>query len=179
MKTRKLPNGRRELLDYISIQLPFSCPVNRICRNGNVGWLDGKPSKSRIMVQQGFETDFSSIPPAVHWIVRWSRVDVAGVVHDWLYRDTNLPRRWSDRVWRNVAMQGEHRASWMQATVCYLVLRAFGGWARLKCPPIGDVPRKPEHCWSAFVLVLVLVLVLLPAVLLPILLHFILSRGSR
>ncbi|MGK0300757.1 MAG: hypothetical protein ACI89X_001631 [Planctomycetota bacterium] len=32
-------------------------------------------------------SDFSSIPNFARWLVRWSKVDLAGVVHDALYHD--------------------------------------------------------------------------------------------
>ena len=97
----------------------------------------------------GFNTDFSSIPQCCAWLVRWSKVDVAGVFHDALYareawgvdwekrseepcERMPLSRKDSDKVWRDIAMMGRHRANWLQAHLGYLALRVGGGpaWRR-------------------------------------------------
>jgi hypothetical protein len=86
-------------------------------------WVNGV----RHAVPKGFESDLSSIPCAFAWIVRFDRVDVAGVVHDWLYFSGKTSRRKADAIWRTVAMLGPHRASPVQAWVCWAGLR-LGGW---------------------------------------------------
>ena len=53
--------------------------------------------KKRIAVPIGFSTDYSSIrslPPIVHW----SKVDVAGAVHDYLYKKQKMSRREDDYI---------------------------------------------------------------------------------
>ena len=72
-------------------------------------------------------TDFSSIPWFGRILVRWSKVDIAGVVHDWLYRTAFTSRTRSDKIWRLVAVAGEHHANTLQAWVGWLALRV-GGW---------------------------------------------------
>ena len=42
----------------------------------------GAPAQSPRTVRLPFTTDYSSLPWAKRWLVNWSRVDIAGVVHD-------------------------------------------------------------------------------------------------
>ena len=105
MQTERLRNGRRRLLRDLVVEID-----NR-----------------RITVPKDTETDFSSIPWFGCMLVRWSRVDIAGVVHDWLYLTAMYSRAQSDRIWRLVAMSGEHHANAFQAWVGWAALR-IGGW---------------------------------------------------
>ena len=82
--------------------------------------------KRKITVREGFVTDYSSIPWFGRWIVRWSTVDVAGVVHDYLYREQE-ERKEADRIWRKIAGSGSVYASFFQRWICWLALRV-GGW---------------------------------------------------
>ncbi len=107
LQTERLPNGSRKLL-----------------RDLVVG-VDGV----EITVPRDTITDYSSIPWFARWFVRWSKVDIAGVVHDWLYAKGEYERCRSDKIWRMVAVAGEHRATHFQAWVCWLVLRLFGSFA--------------------------------------------------
>lgn len=111
MLTERLPDGKRKIMRDIV---------------GNCGWF-------LHTVPAGFVTDFSSIPEAVHGIVRWSKVDYAGVFHDSLYanpvacvkgKTINLTRKQCDDVWLLFALSGEHRANKAQAYTCYYTLRA-------------------------------------------------------
>ena len=108
LQTERLSDGRRELSRSLRIKVH---------------------GYDEIEIPQGFDTDYSSIPTCLHWIVRWSKVDVAGVVHDWLYRKGNLSRSEADKVWRLVALSGEHSANRLQAWTCLLGLWLFGGCA--------------------------------------------------
>ena len=107
LRTERCPDGRRKLLRPLRVE------------------LDGR----RIAVPRGFVTDYSSIPSFGRFVVRWSRVDVAGVVHDWLYARRRLPRSEADDLWRLAARSGECRANRLQAWVCWKALRWFGGFA--------------------------------------------------
>jgi len=78
-------------------------------------------------IPKGTVTDFSSIPWFGRILVRWSRVDIAGVVHDYLYREQSGSRAAADRVWRIAAQAGERHASAFQAWVGWAALR-IGGW---------------------------------------------------
>lgn len=83
-----------------------------------------------VSIPEGFLTDYSSIPWFARWVVDWSKVDVAGVVHDYLYSDqcTYPHDRWaSDVIWWRLARSGKRRANVVQASVCWLAMR-LAGW---------------------------------------------------
>ena len=61
--TELFENGRRRLMRDLEVE------------------TDGQ----RFVVPAGAETDSDSIPSFERFIGRWSKVDIAGVVHDWLY----------------------------------------------------------------------------------------------
>ena len=64
LQTERLSSGNRKLIRDLVVK------------------LDGGP---KITVPKGFEMDFSSIPWFARWFVDWAKVDIAGVVHDFLY----------------------------------------------------------------------------------------------
>ena len=107
LRTERLPDGRRRLLRDFEIE------------------VDGK----RFLIPAGTITDYSSVPWLFRWLVLWSKVDIAGVVHDWLYQTGDYPRREADAIWRKIANAGEHRANWAQAWTGWTGLR-LGGWWR-------------------------------------------------
>ena len=86
--------------------------------------------KNRITVPMGFPTDYSSIPAPCRPIVHWSKVDVAGVVHDHLYKAQRMSRRDDDYMWWLLARSGSWRADLIQASLCWLALRGFGWTSR-------------------------------------------------
>ena len=114
LRTERLSDGTRKLCDSLEVEVPS---IHR----------DDPPES--IIVAAEFVTDFSSIPTMFQWVVRWSKVDVAGVVHDWLYAQGKLTRTRADEIWRIVALSGAHRANPLQAYVCWFFLRLCGGWA--------------------------------------------------
>jgi hypothetical protein len=65
-------------------------------------------------------------------LVRFSKVDIAGVVHDWLYQTGTTSRARADEVWRLLAQSGQQRANAFQAFTGWLALRVGGGaaWRR-------------------------------------------------
>ncbi len=116
-----------------------------------------------ITVPRGFVTDYSSIPWFGRWLVRWSKVDVAGVVHDYLYwcaRGT-VPALASDWIWKEIAGSGDRYANVLQRWLAWMAL-ALGGrvtyrkagrklrrpdnrkpaWIRNRCPVGGKVERS-------------------------------------
>ena len=105
LQTERLPSGRRRLLRELSVH------------------VDGRLR----IAPKGFETDFSTLTRLGHAFVDWSRVDVAGVIHDALY-SRRVNRRQADREWRLIARSGKHRAMLWQAWLCWLVLRLVGWW---------------------------------------------------
>lgn len=84
-----------------------------------------------ITIPKGFDTDYSSYPFFSRMIVRFDRVDVAGVVHDWLYRRQGVSRREADRIWRLIAMHGDKSANLFQGWISWAGLRV-GGWIAWK-----------------------------------------------
>lgn len=82
---------------------------------------------------EGMVTDFSSIPWFGRWLVDWSRVDIAGVIHDRLYETGEVNRRHADNVWFEIAIAGNRAANRMQAYICWLALRVGGGFAWRRC----------------------------------------------
>lgn len=107
MQTERLHDGRRRLLRELVVE------------------VDGK----KITVDEGTETDFSTIPWPGRFLVHWSKVDIAGVVHDWLYQTGSGTQAQADKVWRLVAMAGQHHANPIQAWTGWLALRIGGRWA--------------------------------------------------
>ena len=93
-------------------------------------------------------TDYSTIPWFGRFLVRWSKVDIAGVIHDWLYQTgCTLSRSRADRVWRIVAMAGEHHANWIQAWIGWASLRV-GGWIAWNRYRSGEGGRESESSES-------------------------------
>ena len=103
--------------------------------------------EQQITIPAGTLTDFSSIPWFGRILVRWSKVDIAGVVHDWLYQTAFTSRARADKIWRLVAIAGEHHANAFQAWVGWLALRVGGwlAWNRLRNQDaVSQVPNNSE-----------------------------------
>ncbi len=81
----------------------------------------------RVTVEQGFTTDFSSVPSRLEsFMPGGSKLDRAGIVHDWLYRQrpfSDERRALADRVWRRIAA---HDAGRYSAWKGWLGLRMLG-----------------------------------------------------
>lgn len=105
LQTERLPDGRRKLLRDFVYE------------------IDGE----RRTVPAGFVTDYSSVPWFGRWLMRWSKVDEAGVVHDERYYSGKGTRREADRDWRIVATHGEGAPGPIRARIGHAVLRV-GGW---------------------------------------------------
>lgn len=145
LRTERLPNGRRRLLRPLRLVIegrPFevpegfetdfsSWPIFRLCLAALVGfaaWV--APATPGGLVFVALLAVLAASLPAPHW----SRIDLAGVVHDALYAwgawspgGEPISRREADRVWRLVARSGEHRATWLSAWRGWAGLRV-GGW---------------------------------------------------
>lgn len=117
LRVERLPDGRRQLVRDLRVDVSRDVDGNDI-----------------VEVPKDFVTDYSSLPWGTRWLVHWSRVDVAGVVHDYLYRcggtmpDT-YSKAQSDRIWRWIALSGDRRAWPYQAWIGWFALRLFGWWA--------------------------------------------------
>ena len=105
LQTERLSDGTRKLLRDLIIE------------------VDGE----NFVVPKGFITDYSSIPTIFSWLVNWSKVDIAGVLHDYLYTVQRLPRKKSDDIWQKVAKAGNHSANLVQSWIGWAGLR-IGGW---------------------------------------------------
>lgn len=78
--------------------------------------------------------------------MRWNRVDVAGVVHDYLYNDPAYPRLQADWIWFKVARGGQGRArAWPHQVLAGLIaLVLFGWWAKTAGPACTKLNKC---CW--------------------------------
>jgi len=92
-------------------------------------------------------TDFSTIPWPGRWLVEWNRVDLAGVIHDYMYQTGVPDRARADEAWRLVAMNGQHRANAFQAWTGWIVLRlggrrAWDVWRARRRDQPAEMPGK-------------------------------------
>lgn len=84
-----------------------------------------------VRIEKGFETDFASIPRGL-----WNLLPPTGyygkaaVLHDYLYRCTDVPRDICDRVFLE-AME-VLQVKWITRRLMYRAVRIFGGRARKK-----------------------------------------------
>ena len=136
LQTERLPNGNRVLIRGLLVKLD---------------------DDTEITVPKGFVTDFSSVPGLARSFLRWSRVDIAGVVHDFLYwcPQKGISRQRADAIWREMAGAGEHHANTLQQWLGWLGLRVGGWWPHdqarkareagrgRKCAP-DPPPEAPE-----------------------------------
>ena len=130
LQTERLPNGNRMLLRDLVVVLDAG---------------------TRITVPTGFETDYSSVPFVARPLVRWSKVDIAGVVHDFLYwcpqqavKQGVLTRGRADEIWWELAGAGQHSANTFQQWVGWAGLRAFGGIALRNAQRTGGRKCSPS-----------------------------------
>ncbi len=148
----RCPDGRRMLLRDLEVNVGAKC--SKACM---------------VTVRKGFVTDYSSLPFGTRWVVHWSRVDVASVVHDYMYRnDAVLPspdwnRRRIDRAWRTIALAGDRHANCIQAWTCWLAMRVFAfcafhkrstDWNPCKTPEPAPATDPEESAWRLVGLVL-------------------------
>lgn len=148
LQVERLPDGRRKVLrDFI------------VCVDGH-----------RIKVPKDFDMDYSSIPTVIQWIVHWTKVDIAGVMHDWLYRHGHFSsRRYVDWIWWKIARRGERHANWLQASLCWLGMRLFSFCTWHKYIPLRKkyqetkemTPQEPKQSCAGSVVVQVVAIVAL------------------
>jgi hypothetical protein len=114
-----MDDGRRRLLRAFDVDLG-----ERVMEDASYDGVSASRSGTTVIsVPEGFDTDFSSIPALGRWFMgRWDRHDIAGVIHDYLYR-IGVPRRAADRAWRIVAEAGTRNVG---------AVRGFLGWAGLR-----------------------------------------------
>lgn len=109
---RRLPNGEYRLEEAFRL------------------WVDGR----ELVIPAGATTDFSSVPWAVAWMADREKHDLAGIVHDFLFRfgtwgedGAAVTRAQADRIWRLVGQAGETSLNGLQAWVMWVGLR-LGSW---------------------------------------------------
>ena len=124
LRVKRLPNGDRTLIAPLKVIGLRTRLPEEVKADG------GRVTQGTVLIDEGFVTDYSSIPEKLHGFVRWSKVDVAGVVHDFLYRNTSCPRIEADAIWRELARSGEHCAGPFQTWVAWVMLVGFGGWSK-------------------------------------------------
>ena len=125
LQVERRPDGRRRLLRCLKV--------------------DVSPMRDASEVQTvpcDFVMDYSSLPRGTRWAIHWVRVDVAGVLHDWLYRDPDFPRLRADWIWYRVARAGAQRVNVIQGIGGFVALALFG-W--------GSKAGFGGHGWGAIV----------------------------
>lgn len=128
LQTQRLTDGKRELTRELVVE------------------VDGE----QIVVEKGFVTDFSSYPmmafvgiltlfaaifpngwlafPLLFLVPKYSKVDIAGVVHDYFYQRGGKSKYAADKIWYQLAMAGDHRANFFQAFAGRWVGLFVFGW---------------------------------------------------
>ena len=124
LRVERLPSGDRKLIAPLKVTGLGTRLPKAVNADG------GTVTQGTVFIEAEFVTDYSSIPTKLHGFVRWSKVDIAGVVHDFLYRNTDCPRIEADAIWRELARSGKHGAGWFQAWVAWVMLSGFGGWSK-------------------------------------------------
>jgi hypothetical protein len=82
-------------------------------------------SGDEISVPAGFETDFTSVPRPLWWLIPpWGRYGKAAILHDWLYVSKPCDREKADRVFLE-AMTVLAVPRWKR-TAMYWAVRLFG-----------------------------------------------------
>jgi hypothetical protein len=78
-----------------------------------------------IEVEEGFETDFASIPKVFMPFLEWrDKFNKASVIHDWLYHIKMFDRKTSDRVFLELMLVlGINK---YKTYIFYFMVRAFG-----------------------------------------------------
>lgn len=81
-----------------------------------------------VIVPEGFDTDFASVPRLLWTIIpKWGTYGKAAVVHDFMYRHKQLPRDKADLIFHDCMIYNGVPA-W-KAKLMYLAVRAFGGFS--------------------------------------------------
>ena len=127
LQTERLPNGKRILIRPLMVRLE-----------------DG----TTYTVPKGFVTDFSSVPAPARPIFPWSKVDVAGVVHDYLYwcRHADVTRRHVDAVWRELAGAGQHSLGAVRKWLGWSGLFVAGWWTHRKARQASPEQTTARGC---------------------------------
>ena len=130
LQTERLSNGKRVLLRPLKVKL----------EDGTI-----------YTVPEGFVTDFSSVPALARPLICWSKVDIAGVVHDYLYwcRHADVTRRHADAVWRELAGAGTHSLSTPTKWLAWGGLFLGGWWSHRKARQASPEQTAARGCSTA------------------------------
>lgn len=94
-------------------------------------WTDVEGAPAIVMVPAGFVTDFASIPRGLwNLFPPTGQYGKAAVIHDFLYRNTDLDRAICDRVFLE-AME-VLKVGWLTRRTIFAAVRVFGRFARKK-----------------------------------------------
>jgi Protein of unknown function (DUF1353) len=97
-------------------------------------WILGEPlvvqiGDERIEIPTGFTTDGASVPDWAQRITRWKPWEDpqrwAGIVHDWLYSQPGVSKRYADDVFR--AVLASEGAGWLRRKLMYAAVVIGGG----------------------------------------------------
>ena len=139
LRVERLPDGRRKLLRPLKVDVSPTGDKSQF-----------------VTVCEGFCMDYSSLPWGLRWLVNWDRVDIAGVVHDYLYRTAptfTYRSRWeADLKWFRLARSGRHCANWLQAAL---------GLAGLHLGACWTMPARPKCTWQHKAVIAIVDLLLL------------------
>ena len=93
--------------------------------------VGSKDSDDKIVVRNGFVTDFASVPRLLWWLLPpWGTYGKAAVIHDYMYQTRTRTRKQADDIFLE-AMEVLSVAKWKRALM-YRAVRVFGGfiWKR-------------------------------------------------
>jgi len=120
---REPTTGRRILLRNLIVSLGIVFPE---LKNFHAS-LSVAADTIIVIIPKGFDHDWSSIPTLLKPVMGDDRLyDIAGIVHDWLYR-IGVQRRIADQIWRHVARSGERHVGPIRGWLGFAGLR-LGGW---------------------------------------------------
>ena len=84
--------------------------------------------RTYICVDEGFETDFASVPKFLHWFIGPTDTNIreAAVVHDFIY--SRMAYRFTRQEADNILVEGMEvlGASWFKRKAVYAAVRVFG-----------------------------------------------------
>ena len=110
LHTKRLDNGKRQITRDLTYRIND----------------EGEEKEVTVRACDAFTTEFSSVPCGLRWFVHWTRIDTAGVIHDYLYRSTRFTRLKDDLIWFKVAIQGRPKALPWQAWGGLIGMRLIG-----------------------------------------------------
>lgn len=128
LQTERLPGGKRRLLRELRVKVKgelFTVPAHLETDYSSI------PTAFLVVVLTVIACAFDYGPPFFLLLLvlpKYSRVDIAGVVHDHLYKTGEVGKWRADLVWLRVAVSGRHRAGWWQAIPSWLIGLVIAGW---------------------------------------------------